>query len=101
MKRFTLIDILLAAAFINVLVVLGGCASISYTAEAGKEILEVKTLFKSLDGLWAERNGEDFGIIIDKTHTHDPMRGISELLSTVDELRAMGLSYDPPAEAPE
>ena len=64
--------------------------------ENGVENLEVKTLFKSLDGLWADRSLEDgFSIVIDKTYTHDPMRGITEFLKTIDELRGMGLRYEP------
>ena len=43
----------------------------------------------------SERDAEGFSIIIDKTYTHDPMRGVIEFLETVDELRGMGLSYDP------
>ena len=80
------------------LVLLTGCASITYEATEGHETLEVKTLFKSLDGLWAERNDGDFGIIIDKTYTHDPMRGIMELMETYEELYGLGIRYAPTEE---
>ena len=77
-------------------VLMTGCATISYTQEGGVENLEVKTLFKSLDGLWAERSLEDgFSIIIDKTYTHDPMRGIMELMETYEQLYGLGIRYDP------
>jgi len=86
-------------AFIWVVLVIGGCASISYTQDGGVENLEVKTLFKSLDGLWAERSQEDgFSIIIDKTYTHDPMRGIMELMETYEQLYGLGIRYDPVAQ---
>jgi len=72
-----------------------GCASISYHAEQGIETLEVKTLFKSLDGLWAERDDENgFSIIIDKTYTHDPMRGIMELIETYEQLYGLGIRIE-------
>ena len=83
-----------------ILAITAGCVSISYTSEQGRENLEVKTLFKSLDGLWAERGDDGFSIIIDKTYTHDPARGLAELLGTIDELRGMGLHYDPDWRSP-
>jgi len=80
------------------LMLITGCASISYTQENGVENLEVKTLFKSLDGLWAKRDMDDgFSIIIDKTYTHDPMRGISELIESYQLLFGMGIRLDPDA----
>ena len=80
-------------------VLLSGCVSVSYHADTTGENLEVKTFFKSIDGLWAERDEENgFSIVVDKTYTHDPMRGITELLETIDELRGMGLRYDPDNE---
>ena len=83
------------------LVLLAGCVDIRYTAEAGKEDLRVRTLFKSLDGLWAERDKEEgFSIVIDKTYTHDPMRGIAELLGTIDDLYGIGIRYDPEWRSP-
>lgn len=79
------------------LVLLTGCATITYDVTKDQtEHLEVKTLFKSLDGLWSERDADGFSIIIDKTYTHDPMRGVTEFLETVDKLQSMGLSYDSP-----
>ena len=100
--RFTLLDIAILLSFLWVLLVLTpGCVSISYTQENGKENLEVKTLFKSLDGLWAERDKETgFSIIIDKTYTHDPMRAVAELMETYQELQSMGIRYDPDWRSP-
>lgn len=99
---YNLIAVLVVVLILSIMTVtLGGCVSVSYNADAVSENLEVKTLFKSIDGLWAERDAQDFSLVVDKTYTHDPMRGISELLTTVDELRAMGLRYDPPPEQPD
>jgi hypothetical protein len=86
--------------FLLTLVVwLSGCVSIDYTN--GQETLEVNTLFKSLDGLWSSRDENGFSLIIDKTYTHDPLRGISELLETYQKLYGMGLRYDPGWRSPD
>lgn len=83
------------------LLVLGGCVSVEYKADSSGENLQVKTLFKSIDGLWAERDTEGgFSIVVDKTYTHDPMRGITDLLGTIDKLRGLGLRYDPDWRSP-
>ena len=82
------------------LVILAGCVSIEYTQNGQTETLVVKTLFKSLDGLAAERDAEGFGIIIDKTYTHDPMRAVGELLETYEQLYGMGLRYEPEWRSP-
>ena len=81
------------------LVLLTGCVSITYDVTKDQtEHLEVKTLFKSLDGLWSERDADGFSIIIDKTYTHDPMRGIMELMETYEQLYGLGIRYDPVAQ---
>ena len=88
-------------AVIIIVLSIAGCVSINYEAQAGRETLQVKTLFKSLDGLWAERDGETvFSIIIDKTYTHDPIRAIAELLETYEELSNLGIRYDPDWRSP-
>ena len=70
------------------------CVSVDYHADSTTEHLEVKTLFKSIDGLWAERNESGFSIVVDKTYTHDPMRSLAELLEMIDELYGMGIRID-------
>jgi len=91
----------LGKAILALCIFTGGCVSISYEAENGKENLQVRTLFKSLDGLWAERDGDaGFSIIIDKTYTHDPLRAIQELLQTYESFSNMGLRYDPEWRSP-
>jgi hypothetical protein len=85
-------------AFIWVVMVLGGCVSIEYHAAEGVEDLTVKTFLKSLDGLAAERDEDGFGIIIDKTYTNDPMRGIMDLMETYEQLYGLGIRYDPVAQ---
>lgn len=77
-----------------------GCVSITYDQQAGVEHLEVKTLFKSLDGLMSERDQEGFSILIDKTYTHDPLRAIAELVDIYEELNTMGVRYDPEWRSP-
>jgi hypothetical protein len=86
---------------ILMLFMLPGCAMISYEASEEHEVLVVKTLFKSLDGLWAERTrNEGFSIVIDKTYTHDPIRGMAALLETYQELYGMGLRLAPEVITP-
>ena len=89
----TLIILILAA------VCSGGCANIEYTN--GMETLKVTTSWKSLDGLWADRSGEEFSLVIDKTYTHDPLRAIGELMESYQQMYDMGLRFDPaPREIP-
>ena len=83
-----------------VIFVTSGCAYITYTATGDNETLEIKTLWKSLDGLAAGRDGEDFTIIIDKTNTHDPLAGLAELIELYNEVTDMGLRYDPEWRSP-
>ena len=68
-----------------------GCASIEYTN--GSEIMKVRTLWKSLDGLLAQREG--FSIVIDKTYTHDPLRAVGELMDNYQKMYDMGLRFEP------
>jgi len=77
---------------------MSGCVSIEYHNSDGVEDLTVKTFLKSLDGLAAERDENDFGIIIDKTYTNDPMRGIMDLMETYEQLYGLGIRYDPVAK---
>ena len=99
---YNFIAVCIVVVILSVMVAMLGCASVEYTAnrQAQTETLEVKTLFKSLDGLWSERGDNGFRLVIDKTYTHDPMRGITELLKTIDELRGMGIRYDPSWRSP-
>lgn len=80
---------------------LTGCVYATYNAEKGSESLRVITLWKEVDGFYADRNGEEFVIQIDKTKSGKPFEELAALLEQVDKLRAMGISYDPPpAEIP-
>lgn len=79
----------------SIALVLAGCVSITYDKKGTNEELKVKTLFKSLDGLVAKRDGKGFNIMIDKTYTKDPLRAVTELLEAYKELSAMGITYDP------
>jgi hypothetical protein len=72
-----------------------GCAYITYESDGKTEELKVFTLWKSLDGLWAERDGEDFSLVIDKTYTHDPLRAIGELMDNYQQMYDMGLRFEP------
>ena len=70
---------------IVMLALLAGCSSVRYSnTEIGEE-MSVKTMFKSLDGLYAERDG--FTIGIDATHTQDPLGNAVELLTLMQALQ--------------
>jgi hypothetical protein len=88
------LGILIGTLIAFLVIALGGCASIEYTD--GTEKLKVTTWFKSVDGFAAERGPDGFAVIIDKTRTNDPLPGLVDLLETINELKSMGLSYDPP-----
>ena len=92
--KSTLLDFLIVVSFGWVLMMFGACSSIDYEQEDGKERLQVKTLWKSLDGLRSDRDKESFNLIIDKTYTHDPLRAIADLLKTYEQLHDMGVRYD-------
>lgn len=85
----------LMTLMVSMALILSGCVSITYDKTGTNEVLKVKTLFKSLDGLVAERDGKGFNIMIDKTYTKDPFRAVTELLEAYRELSAMGVTYDP------
>ena len=79
-----------------ILFTLQGCVYATYNAEDGKEALRVLSLFKEVDGFSADRDENQFHIMIDKTRSADPFEGLADLLEQVDTLRSMGISYDPP-----
>lgn len=82
------------------LALLTGCVTVEYHRSDVAEDLVVKTLFKSLDGLYSSRDELGFEIIIDKTHTKNPLDGLTELLDAWGELQTMGLRYDPDWRSP-
>lgn len=92
--RNNLIACLIVALMLIVMVMSSGCANIEYTN--GTETLKVTTFLKSVEGFGADRDAEGFTVLIDKTRTNDPLPGLVELLETINELKGMGLSYDPP-----
>jgi hypothetical protein len=96
--KVTLAVIILTTLAIILAVLTAGCVSLEYTD--GKEKLKVTSLFKSVDGLQAGREGEKFYIVIDKTYTHDPAGAITDLMEQVDKLYGMGLRYDPDWRSP-
>lgn len=72
-----------------------GCVTAKYTQTSTTESFSVTSVFKSVDGMAASRTPEGFQIIVDKTYSHDPLRGITELLESYNKLYNMGLRFTP------
>jgi hypothetical protein len=75
---------------IVMLVLITGCSSVRYSNEGGSEQMSVNTLFKSLDGLYAERDG--FTIGIDATHTQDPVGNMLELMKLMQAMQVQPIA---------
>ena len=78
---------------------LQGCVNATYNATEGAEYLEIKTLFKSVDGFQAYR-GKDFKIKIDKTHSNDPTETMAQMLQMMQMMQAMMAGPPVPGDSP-
>jgi hypothetical protein len=95
-KLIAVLGVVIALAL---LLSLNGCVVARYDATAGSESLEVKTLFKSVDGFNASRgspNEDSFSIHIDKTHTQDPVQTMAQMMQMMQMMQGMA-APPPPA----
>jgi len=61
-----------------IMLLLGGCVRATYHASQGEEDFKLWSVLKSVDGLAVDREGKDFSLDIDKTHTLEVERRNAE-----------------------
>ena len=84
MKTLKILMILLALVM---MLVLSGCVTATYRAEGTDENFKVTCLFKSVDGLYAEKSKGKFELKVDKTHTQDPVANMLQLMNLLQTIQ--------------
>lgn len=67
---------------------LSGCVVATYHADATSEDFKITSVFKSVDGLYAEKGNGKFSLKVDKTHTRDPVENALDLIKLMQALDA-------------
>ena len=84
MKVLKALMILLALVMV---LVLSGCVTATYRADATSEDFKVTSFFKSVDGLYAEKGGGQFSLKVDQTHTQDPVANMLKIMNLLQTIQ--------------
>jgi len=79
-------------------VFLSGCVRATYNATPGGETFTLWSVLKSVDGLAVDREGEDFSLDIDKTHSQNPMADMVEMIKMIENIRSGGSTDTDPED---